>query len=372
MKEIVVFGEDFGGLPSSTQHIIKKLSRSYRILWVNSIGLRQPTLSTKDLKRVLSKVKSRFHSKKEANYSNRKFHNIDVVDCLTIPAPKTRFARRIACEMIKFQLTNTLKKLKFDKPIFWTSLPTAADVCQSMSNSGVVYYCGDDFSALAGVDHKTVIRHESDLVQYADLILVASESLADRFPSQKTFVVPHGVDYDLFSTPTPSANDLPSPKEKVIGFYGSLSNWLDYDLIKQVALQCPDWTLVFIGPCELTTNLLPNLPNVRYLGPKPHTDLPKYSQHWAVSWLPFVDNKQIRACNPLKLLEYLAAGKPVISTHFPAIDPYKGMINVVNNATDVKKCMDSLIPVDKEKMSIVRQQSWDSKALYIDELVRQL
>ncbi|MGR4991229.1 glycosyltransferase [Vibrio rotiferianus] len=372
MKEIVVFGEDFGGLPSSTQHIIKKLSRSYRVLWVNSIGLRQPTLSAKDLKRATSKIKNRFNSQQEASYSKGELHNIDVVNCLTIPAPRTRFARRIACEMIKFQLTNTLKKLKFDKPLFWTSLPTAVDVCQSMANSGVVYYCGDDFSALAGVDHNTVIRHESDLIQCADLILVASNSLASKFPPNKTYVVPHGVDYALFSTPTPAASDLPYPREKVIGFYGSLSNWLDYDLITQAALSCPDWAFVFIGPCELTTNLLPNLPNVHYLGSKPHADLPKYSQHWAISWLPFVDNEQIRACNPLKLLEYLAAGKPVISTHFPAIEPYKGMINIVNNATDVKRCIDSYLPLNKDKMSIVEQQSWDNKADFIDELVRQL
>lgn len=88
--------------------------------------------------------------------------------------------------MMQHQLKRKLKELGFEKPVLWTSLPTAVDVCKSMDNSGIVYYCGDDFGALAGVDHQTVLEHEEDLIDCCDLILAASEKLAAKFPQDKT------------------------------------------------------------------------------------------------------------------------------------------------------------------------------------------
>ncbi|MCV5941396.1 hypothetical protein OFN64_32490, partial [Escherichia coli] len=82
--------------------------------------------------------------------------NIHIINLLTIPAPSSALARKVAAKMMKHQLNKQLQALGFDKPVFWTSLPTAADLCAEMNPRGLIYYCGDDFSALAGVDHDTV------------------------------------------------------------------------------------------------------------------------------------------------------------------------------------------------------------------------
>ncbi|ENO2185615.1 glycosyltransferase family 1 protein [Vibrio alginolyticus] len=374
MTDIVVFGEDFGGLPSSTQHIVKRLAANHRILWVNSIGLRQPKLDSKDIQRALNKLTRVFHNvgSHKPTLDSETNPNIHIINLLTIPAPNSALARKVAAKMIKHQLNKQLQALGFDKPVFWTSLPTAADVCAEMNPRGLIYYCGDDFSALAGVDHDTVTKHERTLVNAANVIFTASETLSTKFPSHKTVTLPHGVNVSLFSEPAPKAKDLPDNGRKVLGFYGSLSEWLDYDLIAQVADQAPDWDLVFIGPNEFSDNPLPQRSNIYYLGPRAHHTLPRYSQHWDASWLPFVDNAQIKACNPLKLLEYLATGTPVISTSFPALMPYKHMLHIVQNVEDVCASLDHLIPPPANSKQYVQQQSWEARANQVDKLVRAL
>ncbi|MEL7386031.1 MAG: glycosyltransferase, partial [Pseudomonadota bacterium] len=246
------------------------------------------------------------------------------------------------------------------------------DICKEMSAKGIVYYCGDDFGALAGVDHQTVLEHETELIDCADLILAASEKLAANFPHEKTVTIPHGVDFSLFSESVDKAEDMPNNGRKVLGFYGSLSEWLDYQLIEQVAEQAQDWDLVFIGPNELPQNPLPQRSNVHYLGARAHQDLPRYSQHWDASWLPFVDNAQIQACNPLKLLEYLATGTPVISTPFPALKPYQHMLHIVTNVEDVCASLNHPLPPPEGSLSLIQQQSWESRAHQIELLVRAL
>ena len=212
-------------------------------------------------------------------------------------------------------------------PVVWASLPTAVDVIGAIPDKGVVYYCGDDFGALNGVDHKPVLGCEKRLADRADLILASSEYLCAKFDAVRTRYLPHGVDLCRFSTPTARADDLPEGN-KIAGFYGSISAWLDIDLMHKTACLLPDWQFVFVGNVTIDVSVLESLSNVVFLGPKKHADLPGYVQHWTASLLPFVDSAQIRACNPLKLREYMAAGRPVIATPFPALDPYLEYISV--------------------------------------------
>ena len=93
----------------------------------------------------------------------------------------------------------------------------------------MVYYCCDDFSALVGVEHTAALDMESRLVARADLILVASKALVERFPPERTLHVPHGVDFDRFTRPAPRAVDLPTDRP-IAGFNGSLSDRLDVDM----------------------------------------------------------------------------------------------------------------------------------------------
>ena len=370
-RDLIVFGEDFGGLPSSTQHIVSRLAADRKVLWVNSIGLRQPKLNKHDIARTFNKLLGRSKRGYSSN-SQPPSSNITVVNLKTIPAPKSLWAREVAKTMLLTQIKPIINQLNLVKPIFWTSLPTAADLCGHLNEAAVVYYCGDDFASLAGVDHDTIISHENKLATLANLILGASPTICGKFDAHKTTLIPHGVDYDLFSQPATRALDLPKNGRPIAGFYGSISNWLDYELIAKVCLNNSDWDFVFIGPVELDYNPLPNLSNVYYLGPKPHDKLPGYSQHWDASLLPFKLNQQILACSPLKLMEYLATGTPVITTPFPAMEPYKRYINLVHNVEQFSHILNDVALKQQVNSEIVRSDSWDARSLAVSQLLESL
>lgn len=377
MSDLIVFAEDFGGLPSSTQHLVRRLAKRHRILWVNSIGLRQPRLTLKDAKRLLSKLlclstKRHVVTQFELPDGDKTPDNIHVTTLLTIPAPSSHIARWLAKQMLSLQLKRKAAQLGMNDPVLWSSLPTTSDLLDSFPLWRSIYYCGDDFSSLAGVDHQTVTTHESKLVQQADCVLVASERLIQKFPGKKTHFVPHGVDLELFSQPCSRAHDLPNDYQHVCGFYGSLSQWLDYEMIEIVARQLPQWAFVFIGPCEFDLNPLPKLRNVFYLGKKPHAQLPGYSQHWSVSWLPFVNNQQIEFCNPLKLLEYLAAGRPVLTKRFPALKQFHSNVLIAENAQQMIDQLQNFTTTPPLEAPDLSQQSWDARADYVEQLVERL
>jgi len=370
-SDLIVFGEDWGGLPSSTQHLIRHLSGSRKVMWVNSIGLRKPRLSFADCKRAFTKITSS-RTGRRADPA-KAGENFTILNPTTIPAPSTRLERTLARKMLCRQLLPAIRRANLHRPVLWLSLPTAVDLVGELGEQATVYYCGDDFSALAGVDHVTASARERELHEKANLIITASEALTTRFPAAKTRVLTHGVDYELFSTPCGRAADFPDNGKPVAGFYGSLAEWLDIDLLESTIKRLPHWDFVFIGKPEVDTSVLESLENVHLLGPRSHCDLPGYSQHWDVSLLPFKDNAQIRACNPLKLCEYLAAGKPIVSTPFPALSPYKTLISMVRSVDEMVEAIDRHRPVtehncfSKDLRNSVSGQSWQAKAELVSE-----
>ena len=114
MTDIVVFGEDFGGLPSSTQHLIKHLANNHRILWVNSIGLRQPKFTSKDAKRLVTKLTGSVKQQNNVQtpFGREEDSNIHIITLMTIPAPKSKWARSVATKMMKHQLSKKLNELE--------------------------------------------------------------------------------------------------------------------------------------------------------------------------------------------------------------------------------------------------------------------
>lgn len=370
---IVAFGEDWGGLPSSTQHIVGRLAQDRDVVWVNSLGLRRPRLSRRDFARAAAKIRGAFGGGK-TTAEVIKPERLSVLHPRVLSWPGNRVAGLANRIVLGAQLRESIAARGLRKPIFWTSLPSAAPLVGAFEHGPLVYYCGDDFSALAGVDHRPVAALERALAARADLILVASEALAQKFPAGRTVVLPHGVDFEKFADPAPRAEDL--PHGPVAGFYGSIADWVDVELIARCAQNMPDWTFVLIGKVETDVGALSGLGNVKLLGPRPHDALAGYCQHWTVSLLPFRDTPQIRACNPLKLREYFAAGAPVAaSVDFPALAPYRDLLRLPEGqrdfaATILAAAGDSLSMPDRRAR--VAAESWDARAQTVNALLETL
>ena len=378
-RDLIVFAEDWGGLPSSTQHLIRHMAKGRKVVWVNSIGLRRPTLTWRDVKRAWRKIVVSGSATATVNIiADIPRDNFHIVNPRTLPAPRSKVERTLAAKLLLRQLKPVIKRAGLHSPILWTSLPTAVDIAGQLGDTSLVYYCGDDFSALAGVDHETVGTREQELATKADLILVASNQLAQRFPSPRTHVLPHGVDYNLFSAPTPRALDLIDDGRPIAGFYGSISAWLNIDLLAACARRLPHWHFVLIGKAVVDVSALTGLSNVTLLGERAHHELPAYSQHWTAALLPFHDNAQIRACNPLKLREYFAAGRPVISTSFPAVLPFRGLIQIADNvdayveALRASTELGTLPRYAPASRALVDGESWAARARATNQLLEAL
>jgi len=373
---MIAFGEDWGGLPSSTQHIMSRLADDRDVIWVNSIGMRRPRLDRRDLSRILSKVGAltRRGASPVAQLKVTTPSRLSIISPMAVSWPGCRMAEEINRVSVGRQIRNVMMERHLKDPIIWTSLPTALPIIGELGKGPVVYYCGDDFSALAGVDHKPVAELEKRLVDRADLIFAASDALVAKFPSVKTVLAPHGVDFDHFRTPAPRADDLPA-SGRIAGFYGSIAEWIDIEMIASCARQMPDWTFVLIGKPQVDVGVLAALPNVRLLGPRPHEALPGYVQHWDVSLLPFRDSPQIRACNPLKLREYLAAGTPIAAIDFPALGPYRDLVSFTSDPAKfhhaILSAKNDARPFKLRRMRVA-SESWEARAEAINTVLEQL
>ncbi|MBK8175957.1 MAG: glycosyltransferase [Rhodospirillales bacterium] len=375
---LVVFGEDWGAHPSSTQHLVRELAGSRAVVWVESIGLRRPRATLHDMRRAAQKLLAvarggrsadRAEDGKADSRDMRLFHRLAP---LAVPAASGRAARYLNRLLLGRAVRRALRRHRLERPILWISLPTAVDVIGSIGERAVVYYCGDDWGALDGVDHTPVCRCEAELQNKADVILAASPALAARFPPHKTVVVPHGVDLRRFGDRQPRAADFLAGTP-VAGFFGSLSAWIDVPLIAAAAAALPDWRFLLIGPVRSDVSSLRALPNVDIVGPRPHAALPGYVQHWDVSLLPFRDTAQIRACNPLKLREYLAAGAPVVATDFPALDGYRDLVEVASTpeafVAAIRRAGAEGRLRAAQRLVRVTDESWSVRARQVEEIL---
>ena len=372
--DLVVFGEDWGAHPSSTQHLFKRLKRDRRTLWINSIGLRRPRLCLSDLNRLVAKGRSLLRAAPAKN-NNHQEDSPEILHPAAIPLPGNPLAKLLNRHLVGKKIVDRCENLGIQRPILWTSLPTAVDLVGSLNERAVVYYCGDDFNALAGVDHQVVTQLEEKLAKRADLIFAASPALMKKFPEHKTHLLPHGVDVELFETPVPRAKDLPQGKP-IAGFYGSISEWIDTELIVATAKQMPQWNFCFIGQVHTDISCFKGIKNIKLLGPRNHDQLPSYAQHWQASLLPFRDSPQIRSCNPLKLREYLAIGRPIISTDFPALNGYRDLLSVVSSADQLTTALTQAQEEDPWVRAFrqhrVRQESWKVRGKQVAALLEEL
>jgi len=375
--KFIVFGEDWQSHPSSTQHLFKQLAQQHTVIWINSIGMRKPTLRLVDVKRVVNKLKSLLLSTKKTK-NNRTANKINddnfTAHTLAVLPWHDNVLVRLFNKWV-FQRKNFID----DEPIvYWLSVPTAISLIAPREQDKVVYYCGDDFAALAGVDHKMVAPFEHELIEKADTIYVVSERLANKMPKHKVKMLSHGVDLALFTTQTAKASELEHISKPIIGFYGSLNAWLDKALLLKLAKERPDYQIVLIGHLVEDFQQLLKRQNVTHIEAVDHQRLASFSQHWQVSILPFVDNDQIRACDPLKLKEYIATGTPIVTTRFTAVDPYQETILIADNHQGFIERVDYAVSLSKSdflnwranQSLLAHNHSWQAKASLVCKQLR--
>jgi UDP-galactopyranose mutase len=216
-------------------------------------------------------------------------------------------------------LDELLRTENLENLVLWYYTPLALQFSDHFKPCAVVYDCMDELSAFAGASAHLPAA-ERELLQRTDLVLTGGHSLyaSKRSLHHNVHEFASGVDVGHFASAQhinqdpPDQSAIPKPR---IGFFGVLDERLDRDLLASIAAHAPGWHFVLIGPvAKIDPGELPRASNLHYLGPKSYEDLPRYIAGWDVAMMPFAMNAATRHISPTKTPEYLAAGKPVVST----------------------------------------------------------
>ncbi|MDH4223030.1 MAG: glycosyltransferase, partial [candidate division Zixibacteria bacterium] len=361
---IVCLAEDWGRLPSSSQHIMRVLSKEYPILWVDSLGLRTPSLNKTDLKRIFTK----FY--KFLSGINEVEPNIYIYSPVVLPFFQNSLARKINQIIVTFTLKYFLYRKKARVDLLWVACPSAESIVGWLNERKSIYYCADEYSQFSGYSKVLVKELEEKVLKKVDSVLVVSEKLyqSKKELNSNIFLIPHGVEFNHFSKYNLSPVDLPPElnkiKKPVIGYYGLIRDWIDFELLKEISHR-KDWSLVLIGPVNTDTSIIRGLDNVHLLGPKDYKSLPLYLQGFDVCIIPYKLMEVTINARPLKLFEYMASGKPVVSTPLPAVLPYKEVVGIgYTNAGFVKQIEKSLEEKDnmfvQKRVDLARENSWEN------------
>ena len=212
--------------------------------------------------------------------------------------------------------------------VFWYYTPMALPFTEHFQPVASIYDCMDELSAFKGAPAR-LQEYEKRLFQSVDLVFTGGQSLyeAKRTQHKAIYAFPSSIDVPHFQqarrvqAEPPDQKDIPFPR---LGFFGVIDERFDIQLLDEVATMRPDWHFVMIGPVvKIHPESLPQRANIHYLGPKKYDELPRYLAGWDVALLLFARNESTRFISPTKTPEYLAAGKPVISTSIrDVVRPY--------------------------------------------------
>jgi UDP-galactopyranose mutase len=271
--------------------------------------------------------------------------------------------------------------------VFWYYTPMALSFTRDFVPVASVYDCMDELSAFKGADSR-LQDFEKELFQRVDLVFTGGQTLYEAKRSQHRAVhaLPSSIDVTHFGkarilkTDPEDQVNIPHPR---LGFFGVIDERFDIELLNSLASKQPDWHFIMIGPVvKINPDSLPKHPNIHYLGPKKYDVLPDYLAGWDLALLLFARNESTRFISPTKTPEYLAAGKPVISTSIrDVVRPYGelDLVHIADTASDVVRAAEMVLAdshasdqwlarVDE----FLADMSWDKTWGEMSRLLRQI
>ena len=286
-------------------------------------------------------------------------------------------------EIIKASYRNLILKANIINPIAKIDHPFWSQILDEIAMP-VVYDCMDEHSGFADTG-SNLEDLEKDLFKISDLVLVSSDYLDRKVRKnkyRKMLVLKNAGDFEHFSKAkyrfTKEPDELKNLKRPILGYYGALAEWFDNDIIESLAQKYFDASIVLLG--RVSNNGLEKLAdkykNIYLLGEKSYEDLPAYLQEFDVCLIPFIINNLIRATSPVKIFEYLAAGKPVVSTNIPELKYYRDQVYIsegneefLNNVSNALKERDKSIA---ERQNIARKNTWIERGKRLEKSIKEI
>ncbi len=365
---------------TNQHHLMSRLARENRVLFVESLGLRQPQLAGRDLARIARRLRRGLAPPRASD-------GLHVLSPLVIPLHRNRAVRALNARLLPALVRRAAARLGLRNPILWAYVPQAEVLIDALAPALVVYHCVDDISAHARIDSASFRAAEDRFAARADLVLASAPALAARMRglSANVLEAANVADIELFARalqpgPTdPAIAALPAPR---IVFTGAIAAAkLDLPLLRSLARLRPLWSFALVGPVGLgdphtDISALAAEPNVHLLGVRSYRELPSVLRAADAGLIPYAQNELTASIFPMKVYEYLAAGLPVIATPLPAL----AGVAEVSSAADAEglaALLDRALAEDSPARRAQRSagaaaHSWDARlreiALAVDAL----
>jgi glycosyltransferase involved in cell wall biosynthesis len=282
-------------------------------------------------------------------------------------------------------LRSVTRRLGFQQPLLWTYLYNTAALLRSFPARLRIYECGDHDEALARHERqrRLVRQHEADVCRTADLVFAVTEELAAprRAYNRNSYAVNCAAAIDFFgralSPETSVPEDIACLPRPVLGYLGGVDPWrIDVELLLTIARRHPEWSIALVGYVwfGFDPEQLAVCPNIHVLGPKDYEDFPRYLKGMDVCIMPFPLNDITRNGDALKLYEYLAGGRAVVSTSVPAARRLASVVRIADTPEAFVAAIETALadPPEAvaERLEAVRPHSWDARNREKAQLIR--
>ncbi|HZO17252.1 MAG TPA: glycosyltransferase [Polyangiaceae bacterium] len=364
-ESIICFAKDWEEAPTSNHHVMRELARDHDVVWLNSVSTRTPSLNGRDLRKIVRKLRQFFRGPQRVD------DGMWVFTPLVLPLPHSPMAKTLNRRLLQFTIWWLQQRLDIERFQLWTFLPSTADYVGALGESLVVYYVVDEWSLFSYVDGARIAEADRELCKRADVVFAVCGTLAAsrRVLNPTTHLAPHGVDYELFRRaiePGPIPHDIAMLGTPLIGFYGTVQDWVDQRLLAYLAARHPEWNIVLIGPRLCDTSALEAFPNIHLLGARDHARLPDYCRAFSVGLIPYVVEERMRYVNPLKLREYLSAGLPIVSTEVPEAERFAPHCTVAKDYAAFEAAVEEALRHDsptlrRERSESMKSETWSAR-----------
>ena len=345
---------------TNQHHLMWRLARENRVLFVESLGLRQPQLAGRDLARIGRRLRRGLAPPREVD-------GLHVLSPLVLPVHGNRSARAVNRRLLGMQVSRAARRLGLRRPILWAYVPQAEALIDGLDPSLVVYHCVDDISAHSRIDTASFRAAEARYVARADLVLASAPTLATRMRtlSQHVLDAPNVADTEMFARalePGPidaAMAALPRPR---ITFTGAIvATKLDIPLLLALARSRPDWSFALVGPVgpgdpHTDASALAAEPNVHLLGLRSYAELPDVLRGADAGLIPYARNELTDSIFPMKVYEYLAAGLPVVATPLPALKDLDD-VRIAADAPGVAGLLEEALAADSPERRAERSRA---------------
>lgn len=268
-------------------------------------------------------------------------------------------------------------------PVGWFYSASFSPLLEQIKFESVIYDCMDELSLFKGAPIH-LVNQEKYLMAHADIIYTGGKSLYESKKQlhDNVYCFPSSVDESHFAKALNGIkvpDDIAGIKSPIVGYYGVIDERIDLELLHNAAKQMPEVSFVMIGPlAKIEDSDLPRESNIHYLGMKSYAELPHYLKAFDIAMMPFALNDATKYISPTKTLEYMAAGRPIISTKIKdVVRDYSNCVSLIDNAAEFCAAIKNITQntdrseLKKEYNAILEKTSWDNTANKMSSIIKE-